>query len=77
MPDDSNAPRPYRMDRFGILSPYGDIWSCNTFGTEDEARQYIADYWRGTGVRLDTFKVVPVEVVVSARSSRRDEQDAR
>ncbi len=59
--------KPARGKAFGILNPYGDLWTYSTFETEAEARKYIADFWRGLQgeERLDRFKVIPVKVTVS------------
>jgi hypothetical protein len=60
-------PKPTRGKALGILNPYGDLWTYETFATETRARQYIADFWRGNpnAPALDKFKVVPVRVTVS------------
>lgn len=61
--------KPYRStSRFGILNPYGDIWSPETFDTEAEAMAYVEQFWRDTkGVTdLSRFKPVRVRVTVSA-----------
>lgn len=59
--------KPARGTAFGILNPYGNMWTYSTFETEDEARKYIADFWRGMQgeERLDRFKVIPVKITVS------------
>lgn len=64
----SKKPKPYRRERLGIINPYGDIWTSETFDTEQAARKYIADFWRGLQgeADIDQFKVVPVVVRVSA-----------
>lgn len=53
--------------RFGILNPWGDVWTSRTFKSEGKARKYIEDYWRGIDDAgdLTQFKVVPVRVHVS------------
>lgn len=62
----AKAPRPYAMDRFGILNPYGEIWSSHTFGTEAEGKEYVDRYWNGQPPHeLKKFKVVPVVVTIT------------
>jgi len=61
-------PKPARGRAFGILNPWGDVWTYETFETEGEARAYIAAFWLHPGFGpqdLSKFKVVPVRVVVS------------
>lgn len=52
---------------YGILNPYGDLWTWKTFASEDEARAHIRNFWRGTGheAGVDRFTVIPVRVTVS------------
>lgn len=61
------GPKPYRCQRYGILNPYGDVWTPDTFNTMDAARQHVENFWRGQYDKdLSKFVVVPVKVVVSA-----------
>lgn len=71
MPAVPKRPKPYRttkaMKRFGILNPYGDFWTAETFTSEAEARRYIISWWKNAGgVEVDRFKIVPARVTVSA-----------
>jgi len=61
-------PKPARGKGFGILNPFGDLWTYHWFDTEADARRFIADFWRGnqSAPDLDKFKVIPVRVTVSA-----------
>lgn len=60
-------PTPYRSRRYGILNPYGDIWSPVTFATIEEAKSHIESFWSFDPKRdLSVFAVVPVRVTVSA-----------
>ncbi len=52
---------------FGILNPYGNLWTWETFASESEARDYVRRFWLsmpGT-TDLSKFKVIPVKVTVS------------
>lgn len=50
---------------FGILNPQGQFWSHQTFFTPEEARKYLASFWKGRPAKeLDAFKVVPVRVTI-------------
>lgn len=63
-------PKPARGEAFGILNPYGDIWTHDTFHTEADARAYIVAFWRNVrspSVDPSAFKVIPVKVTVSAK----------
>lgn len=52
---------------FGILNPYGDLWTWQTFGSEEEARAHVRDFWRGMQgeANTDQFTIIPVKVTVS------------
>ena len=63
----TKEPKPYQMKRFGILNPYGDIWSPETFSTEAEAKRHVENFWRGTKrTNLSAFKIIKVNVTVAA-----------
>ena len=61
-------PRGAEGEAWGILNPYGDLWGWTTFETEEKARQYVADFWRGTssGGDLSRFRPIRVRVHVTA-----------
>lgn len=59
-------PRPYEMSRFGILNPYGDIWTPDTFDSPEEAEEHVAEFFKGIETDLTMFKVIPVNVTVTA-----------
>lgn len=73
--------KPARGKAFGILNPWGDVWTHETFDTEERAAHYVVRFWRDfPGVKRDTsqFKVVPVKVTVSIdRAVPIQEGDAR
>lgn len=59
--------KPARRDLFGILNPFGDVWTTDTFETKAQATRYVADFWRTTkDIDLAQFKVIRVRVTVSA-----------
>lgn len=58
--------KPYRMNRWGIKNHCGDVWSPNTFDTEAQAKEYIADQQRRfNGLDLRRHRAAPVRVTVS------------
>lgn len=60
--------RPYRAKRFGIQNHVGDIWTPETFETEDAAGCYLKLCAKNNpSWRLGNHKVVPVRVTVSVR----------
>lgn len=68
MSGEVKRPKPARGKSFGILNPYGDLWTYDHFRTEQEAHEHIRTFWRSfPGPARDTsrFKVVPVRVTVS------------
>jgi hypothetical protein len=59
----------------GILNKYGQLWTHNTFETEDEARKHLSQFWASPGfTKADydpkSFKVVPVRVTVTPLRAR-------
>jgi len=53
---------------WGILNPYGDLWTYEVFETPAEARKHIADFWRDIygNHDLTKYKIVRVNVRVTA-----------
>ena len=55
--------------RFGILNPYGRIWTSDTFLTREAARRHVDDFWRNfpDPKARDTsrFTIIPVKVTVA------------
>lgn len=64
----AKRPKPARGKALGILNPYGDLWTYETFQTEELARAYIKAFWAPIdhGPDLSKFTVIPVKVTVSA-----------
>lgn len=60
-------PRPSKGKEFGILNPYGDIWTFQSFETPEEARQHLDGFWRGIGSpqKAEGFRIVRVNVATS------------
>lgn len=60
--------RPYEVPypRFGILNPYGQIWTHNTFDSEADAKGYLERFWEKTPDNLPGFKVIKVVVTITA-----------
>ena len=67
----SASVKPIRGKAFGIINPYGDLWTHQTVRDERAARDHIEAFWRGT-TTMDTsrFKIVPVRVTVSLDRSK-------
>lgn len=65
-------PKPARGTAFGILNPWGDLWTYETFRTREAAARYVASFWAGnpSAPDLSKFKVVPVRVTVSVLRQR-------
>lgn len=61
----TKAPRSSTLDRWGILNPWGDVWTVDTFNDADSAREYLRAFWSGQKQDLTTFRIVPVRVRVS------------
>lgn len=60
--------KPARAERWGILNPWGDVWTYDTFDTPEAARKHVADFWRNIKDHRDVrdFRIVRVRITVSA-----------
>jgi hypothetical protein len=66
-------PKTARMDHlWGILNPYGDVWSYRVFDTPEEARAHLEDFWRDydKGEPTRCYRIVPVKVQRSVDLAR-------
>lgn len=69
----TKVPAPHKpgYTLFGILNPSGQFWSHQTFFTPEEARKYIASFWKGRPSEdLEKFKVVPVRITIECAAGR-------
>jgi hypothetical protein len=54
-----------QMKRYGILSPFGKIWSPDTFCDPRAAEQHVIDFWSDIkGHKKAEFAIVRVSVTV-------------
>lgn len=58
-------PAPARRDGFGIVGPYGNVWSIDVFDTPSQAERHLADFWRGIDRDLTKFKIVRVRASIA------------
>jgi hypothetical protein len=56
--------RVVRRKAFGILNAFGEPWTTQAFGSENEARGYMELFWKGISNPPDMSKhtIVPVTV---------------
>lgn len=61
-----------RAEAWGILNPYGTLWTHQTFLTEQDARDYVAQWWKGmeSDGDLSRFRPVRVHVTVAPTEAR-------
>lgn len=45
---------------FGIVNPYGQFWTHNTFDSETAALEYVLQFWSGDKVKAEEFTAIPV-----------------
>lgn len=65
---------PYEMEAIGILNPYGQIWSRNTFETVDAAKAYVRDFWKGRPEgELERYRYIPVNVTITYRQGTNEQ----
>ena len=51
---------------YGIVNPYGDMWTTDIFETEDSARKHLANFWRGVENQdLRRYRIVRAETRTS------------
>lgn len=61
-------PKANSMDGlWGILNPYGDVWTYEAFTTPENARAHLFAFWGKTFRRAPDkgFRIVPVKVQTS------------
>jgi hypothetical protein len=62
-------PRANATTGWGILNPYGDVWTPEIFETPEQAQKHLEDFWKSfPGPNTDTrkFRIVKARVRVSA-----------
>jgi len=68
--------KPARGEAWGILNPWGDVWTHDTFATPEAAKRHLVAFWSQPWfppTDTDKFRIVRVLVTVSAMpSSRKD-----
>jgi hypothetical protein len=65
--DAVKSPKPYEWQAFGILNPYGDLWTPEFFEDPEDAFEHMKVFWGPTYEdKARGFKVVPVDVMVTA-----------
>lgn len=62
-------PKGAKGEAWGILNPYGDLWTWQSFDTEAEALEYIVRFWRGNP-KIDLRQFKPVRVKVHTTVAR-------
>lgn len=64
--DSSRMLRPVVKHGWGILNPYGNIWTDKTFESPEEAYEYLKAFWKkATDRELQKFKIVRVTKTVA------------
>jgi hypothetical protein len=56
---------PTSGEMWGVLNPYGQFWSYNTFNSEAEARAHVERFWHGLTPPGDLSRFTPVRVRVT------------
>ena len=60
----AKKPRGNEGIAWGILNPWGDVWTTNTFETEEAARAHVREFWARFPEQRDLTKFKPVRVKV-------------
>ena len=66
----SNKPKAVTREAWGILNPWGDLWSYEVFDTAEAALEHLEAFWRKPGFKdehRDTskYRIVKVKVRVA------------
>lgn len=65
----TRKPKGRSDQQWGILNPYGDLWTYETFATPEAAREHVADFWsemKTIETDISRFRIVRVNVRVNA-----------
>lgn len=58
----------YECDtRWGIINPFGGVWTPETFPTEKDAWDHLRRFWEPNAKDLDTFSVEQVRITVERK----------
>ena len=74
----TKKPKGAKGEAWGILNPYGDLWTHETFKSEAAALEYVRAWWswdREGGGDLARFKAICVNVHVTAALPAKDTDD--
>lgn len=68
-------PKAATGEAWGIINPFGDVWTYDTLKTPEAAEEYVRWFWAGTkdGPALDTFKPVRVRVRVTVAPAPKED----
>lgn len=72
----NRRPRTAQAEAWGILNPWGDVWTYHTFDSKEAAEAFVQKFWRDfPGSKPDTrrFKAIRVKVVVSVPKAKRSQ----
>lgn len=70
-------PRANGHNGYGIVSPYGDMWTSTIFNTADQAKAYVKDSWKDIKGNHDVSKYRIVWARQTARYIREAAGDNR
>lgn len=60
------APKATGFEGFGIVNPYGDMWTTDVFRSPEAASEHLADFWRGSPEKdLSRYRIVKAKVRTS------------
>jgi hypothetical protein len=52
-------PKTTSLDGYGIMNPYGDMWTVEVFPTTQQAQRHLERFWSGnSSMDLSKFKIV-------------------
>jgi hypothetical protein len=53
-------------NRYGIINPYGQFWTDDTFASPEQAAASVTAFWKGNAIDISRFSYVPVVVTIIA-----------
>lgn len=60
-----DKPASQTRNAYGIVGPYGNVWTTKVFDTPAEAEQHVAAFWNGIKHDLSKYRVVRARATVT------------
>lgn len=58
-------PKPAEGEAWGILNPWGDVWTYDVFNSPEAATAYVKRFWGDNRSKVDLNAFKPVRVTIT------------